>query len=41
MGFVARLNCAENATDPRCSLPDADPHIPILKEAKAEYAKLQ
>jgi hypothetical protein len=24
-----------------CSLEDADPDIPILKEAKMEYAKLQ
>jgi hypothetical protein len=26
---------------PDFSLEDADPDIPILKEAKAEYAKLQ
>jgi hypothetical protein len=26
---------------PSCALKDAEPDIPILKEAKAEYAKLQ
>jgi hypothetical protein len=29
------------AARPESTLKDADPDIPILKEAKAEYAKLQ
>jgi hypothetical protein len=29
------------AAEPESALKDADPDIPILKQAKAEYAKLQ
>jgi hypothetical protein len=41
-GTLSSLQVAHRVPkEPAMKLRDADPDIPILKEAKAEYAKLQ
>jgi eukaryotic-like serine/threonine-protein kinase len=39
--FAARVRALSAYKDFRTLWKDADPDIPILREAKAEYAKLQ
>jgi hypothetical protein len=44
LSWFGRWGCRSSEGPPALSSPlwkDADPDIPILKEAKAEYAKLQ
>jgi hypothetical protein len=41
LGALARVGLARAYADFFALWKDADPDIPILKEAKAEYAKLQ